>query len=240
MVITYHSLEDRIVKNFLKSGNFEGKVEKDFYGHVKRNFELVNRKVIVPSEEEIERNPRARSAKLRIAERCDMKWFKKKKVKDFVSPSQEQKEVLAESMKEVLDGRLLADTVLRRNMGFILFLTLLGILYIANGYNTEKLYMKKVALEKELGDLRFESVTTASELMRISVPSEVERRVKEAGLELVQSKGTSGKDREMKRVYKVIKSIRFIKSKVMDILRTVFFGSYRAVKKCPVRNYLNV
>ena len=68
VVITYHSLEDRIVKNFLKSGNFEGKVEKDFYGHVKRNFELVNRKVIVPSEEEIEKNPRARSAKLRIAE----------------------------------------------------------------------------------------------------------------------------------------------------------------------------
>ena len=69
VVINYHSLEDRIVKNFLKSGNFEGKVEKDFYGHVKRNFELVNRKVIVPSEEEIERNPRARSAKLRIAEK---------------------------------------------------------------------------------------------------------------------------------------------------------------------------
>ena len=69
VVITYHSLEDRIGKNFLKSGNFEGKVEKDFYGHVKRNFELVNRKVIVPSEEEIERNPRARSAKLRIAEK---------------------------------------------------------------------------------------------------------------------------------------------------------------------------
>ena len=69
VVITYHSLEDRIVKNFLKSGNFEGKVEKDFYGHVKRNFELVNRKVIVPSEEEIERNPRARRAKLRIAEK---------------------------------------------------------------------------------------------------------------------------------------------------------------------------
>ena len=54
VIITYHSLEDRIVKNFLKSGNFEGKVEKDFYGHVKRNFELVNRKVIVPSEEEVE------------------------------------------------------------------------------------------------------------------------------------------------------------------------------------------
>lgn len=69
VIITYHSLEDRIVKNFLKSGNFEGKVEKDFYGRVKKSFELVNRKVIVPTEEEVDRNPRARSAKLRIAEK---------------------------------------------------------------------------------------------------------------------------------------------------------------------------
>lgn len=68
VIITYHSLEDRIVKNFLKSGNAEGKVDKDVvFGHVKHNFELVNRKVIVPTDEEIERNPRARSAKLRIA-----------------------------------------------------------------------------------------------------------------------------------------------------------------------------
>ena len=70
VVITYHSLEDRMVKNFLKSGNADGKVEKDFvFGSVRHDFELVNRKVIVPSEEEIERNPRARSAKLRIAEK---------------------------------------------------------------------------------------------------------------------------------------------------------------------------
>lgn len=69
VVITYHSLEDRIVKNFLKSGNFEGVVEKDFYGKVTCDFELVNRKVITPSEEEILRNPRSRSAKLRIAEK---------------------------------------------------------------------------------------------------------------------------------------------------------------------------
>lgn len=70
VVITYHSLEDRIVKNFLKSGNAEGKVEKDIlFGHTSHNFELVNRKIIVPSDEEIGRNPRARSAKLRIAEK---------------------------------------------------------------------------------------------------------------------------------------------------------------------------
>lgn len=68
-VITYHSLEDRMVKRFIKSGNIEGKQEKDFFGNLIRPFKEVNRKPIVPSEEELERNNRARSAKLRIAER---------------------------------------------------------------------------------------------------------------------------------------------------------------------------
>ena len=68
-VITYHSLEDRMCKNFMKSGNFEGKIEKDFYGNVKSPFQLINRKVIVPGQKEIEKNVRARSAKLRIAEK---------------------------------------------------------------------------------------------------------------------------------------------------------------------------
>jgi 16S rRNA (cytosine1402-N4)-methyltransferase len=68
-VITYHSLEDRIVKNFFKTGNFEGKVEKDFFGNFETPFKLINNKVIIPSREEEERNPRSRSAKLRIAEK---------------------------------------------------------------------------------------------------------------------------------------------------------------------------
>ena len=69
VIITYHSLEDRMVKNFIKSGDFSGKQEKDFYGNVESPLVAINRKVMVPSEEEIERNPRARSAKLRIAEK---------------------------------------------------------------------------------------------------------------------------------------------------------------------------
>lgn len=69
VVITYHSLEDRMVKNFIRSGDFSGKQEKDFYGNVDSPLEAINRKVIVPDDEEIERNPRARSAKLRIAEK---------------------------------------------------------------------------------------------------------------------------------------------------------------------------
>lgn len=69
VVITYHSLEDRIVKNFIKTGNVEGVVEKDFFGRVSAPLRAVNNKVIVPTDEEVERNPRARSAKLRIAEK---------------------------------------------------------------------------------------------------------------------------------------------------------------------------
>lgn len=69
VVLTYHSLEDRLVKNFMKAGNFEGKVEQDFFGKRLSPFALVNNKVIVPDDAEIETNPRSRSAKLRIAEK---------------------------------------------------------------------------------------------------------------------------------------------------------------------------
>ena len=68
-VITYHSLEDRIVKNVMKTGNPEGKMKQDFYGRVETPYLLINNKVITPGEEELENNPRSRSAKLRIAEK---------------------------------------------------------------------------------------------------------------------------------------------------------------------------
>lgn len=69
VVISYHSLEDRLVKNFFRTGNFEGKQEKDFYGNLITSLKPVNRKPVVPTEEEIKNNSRARSAKLRIAEK---------------------------------------------------------------------------------------------------------------------------------------------------------------------------
>jgi 16S rRNA (cytosine1402-N4)-methyltransferase len=68
-VITYHSLEDRLVKNFIKKGKFEGELEKDFFGNPQLKFKQVNRKPILPTAEEIKNNNRARSAKLRIAEK---------------------------------------------------------------------------------------------------------------------------------------------------------------------------
>jgi 16S rRNA (cytosine1402-N4)-methyltransferase len=71
VVISYHSLEDRLVKNFMRSGNIEGEIEKDFFGNELVPFKVITRKAIVPDEKEIENNSRARSAKLRIAEKLE-------------------------------------------------------------------------------------------------------------------------------------------------------------------------
>jgi len=71
VAISYHSLEDRIVKRFFKAGNFKGKVEKDFYGNPISPIKPLNKQVITPSKEEVSRNSAARSAKLRIAEKIE-------------------------------------------------------------------------------------------------------------------------------------------------------------------------
>ena len=68
-ILTYHSLEDRLVKNFIKSGNFSGRLDKDIYGNFETDFKQINKRVIIPTAEEIKNNKRARSAKLRIAEK---------------------------------------------------------------------------------------------------------------------------------------------------------------------------
>jgi len=73
VVMSYHSLEDRLVKNFMRSGKFEGDAEKDFYGNSLSPFRLITRKPIVPDETEMEQNSRARSAKLRVAEKVEIK-----------------------------------------------------------------------------------------------------------------------------------------------------------------------
>lgn len=73
VVLSYHSLEDRLVKNLMKKGDFSGKIEKDFFGNPIKKLKEINRKVIMPSKSEIQENPRARSAKLRIAERINDK-----------------------------------------------------------------------------------------------------------------------------------------------------------------------
>jgi 16S rRNA (cytosine1402-N4)-methyltransferase len=69
VIITYHSLEDRMVKNIMRTGNVEGRAEQDFFGRMQSPLRPVNNKVIIPCEEELQRNPRSRSAKLRIAEK---------------------------------------------------------------------------------------------------------------------------------------------------------------------------
>lgn len=91
------------------------------------------------------------------------------------------------SVKGILEGSLLAEK-LRTNIRFVLFATFLGIWYISNGYSTEKLHRERVALEKEVRDLRFESITTAADLMFMRKQSEVIKRIKNEGLTLEESK----------------------------------------------------
>lgn len=91
------------------------------------------------------------------------------------------------SVKGVLEGRLLAEK-LRQNIRFVLFVTLLGIWYISNGYSTEKLHRQRVALEKEVSDLRFESISAAADLMFMRKQSEVIKRIQSEGLTLEESK----------------------------------------------------
>ena len=109
------------------------------------------------------------------------------KSKEFITPKEEVRESLGASLKEALGGRGLADKLMR-NIRFVLFATFLGILYISNGYSTEKLHRKRIALEKEVSDLRFESISAAANLMQIRRQSEVLKRVRQEGLTLEESK----------------------------------------------------
>jgi len=69
VILSYHSLEDRITKNFFKTGNIDGNVEKDFFGNIARPYKVITKKPVLPTQEEIRQNSRARSAKLRIAQK---------------------------------------------------------------------------------------------------------------------------------------------------------------------------
>lgn len=111
----------------------------------------------------------------------------RKKYNDFVSPTKEQKEISSASVKDFIDGSILTKSAVVQQLPFVLFLVVLGIFYISNRYKSEKVYRDMVSLEKELKDLRFESITTASDLMYMSKQSEVLKRVQKEGLGLIES-----------------------------------------------------
>lgn len=111
----------------------------------------------------------------------------RKKYNEFIKPSEELKEISSGSIKDIIDGSILTKTEVVQQLPFIIFLVILGIFYISNRYHSERVYRDMIGLEKELKELRFESITTASDLMYMSKQSEVVKRVKNEGLDLVES-----------------------------------------------------
>ena len=111
----------------------------------------------------------------------------RKKYKDFVNPDKEQKEISNASVRDFIDGSILTKSAVVQQLPFVLFLVALGIFYISNRYKSERVYRDMVSLQKELKELRFEAITTASDLMYMSKQSEVLKRVQREGLQLVES-----------------------------------------------------
>lgn len=114
-------------------------------------------------------------------------FSKKEKVAEVPEKEGKEPSKNGPSVKSILEGSLLAEK-LRNNIRFVLFITVLGIWYISNGYSTERLHRQRVALEKEVSDLRFESVSAAADLMFMRKQSEVIKRIKKEGLTLEESK----------------------------------------------------
>ena len=106
---------------------------------------------------------------------------------EFIEEKQEKRESSFGSVKELLDGSLIANEFIVRQLPYIVFLVFLAFVYIANRYHAEKVVRANVELSKEINDLRSEAITTASELMFISKQSEVAKLVKERGLGLEES-----------------------------------------------------
>ncbi len=116
-----------------------------------------------------------------------MGFFSKKSQPEMPEEEKQETARTTSSVKGVLEGSLIAEK-LRTNIRFVLFVTCLGIWYISNGYSTEKLHRERNNLEKEVTDLRFESISAAADLMLIRKQSEVLKRIKNEGMTLEESK----------------------------------------------------
>ena len=156
-IITYHSLEDRIVKNVMKAGNAEGKVEQDFFGRIQSPFQLVNGKVITPSEEEQQRNPRSRSAK--HEETPSLQEAIKEQARE-----DEAAQSSTFTLRRILGGDFLTTQMLRRQIGVILLCVVFIIIYISNRYSCQKKMLEIDKLNIELQDAKYKSLSSASEL----------------------------------------------------------------------------
>lgn len=178
VVITYHSLEDRMVKNLIKAGNIEGKVEQDFYGNVQSPFRAVNNKVIVPTDEEVNQNPRSRSAKLRIAEKR-IRYNKELREMEQQNTEQNQNAAPQITLKSIFSGDILGHKFLKKQANLLILIVMLTILYIDNRYNSQQELIEIDKLKKELINAKYDALSVSSELTVRSRQSRIEEFITE-------------------------------------------------------------
>ena len=159
VVISYHSLEDRIVKNFMKRGNFEGVLKKDFYGNPIKPLSEVNRKPITPDSNELTENTRSRSAKLRIAEKMG-KVDKSSNGTDKSVKSGKD----ANALTQILNGEFLTKSFVLNNLPYIFFILLLLIVFVAKGYYVKQLNDEIKINETELNQNAAEYIEAKTKL----------------------------------------------------------------------------
>ena len=178
VIITYHSLEDRMVKNLIKAGNIEGKVEQDFYGNVQSPFRAVNNKVIVPTDEEVNQNPRSRSAKLRIAERR-IRYHKELREMEQQNTEHNQNAAPQITLKSIFSGDILGHKFLKKQANLLILIVMLTILYIDNRYNSQQELIEIDRLKKELINAKYDALSVSSELTVRSRQSRIEEFITE-------------------------------------------------------------
>jgi len=187
VVMSYHSLEDRLVKSLMTKGKFQGEVEKDFYGNLLRPLEPVSRGAITASEEELARNSRSRSAKLRVAKKnrkMSQNTFKNK-LKEGSSPKGRSGKTIFSWIEEKFDvKRILGEGVPVQLVPPVGFVALLALIYIYSNLRAENKIREIDKAKQEVADIRADVTTLEADYMKSSMQSEVSKRV--AVLELYE------------------------------------------------------
>ena len=175
VIISYHSLEDRMVKNFFRYGNLQNEDHRDFYGNPLSPLKVITRKVVMPGEEEIQLNP--------PVTQCKTARRREEIMENRIKPELAEERISSDEPVEVSPKKGLSAGFVDRYLRFIVFLTFVGIVYIWNSHTAEKQVRQLESLKREIRQLKTEFVTLDADLSHGTKHSEIASLVDTLGLE---------------------------------------------------------